>query len=112
MTDTMCGYEKSVLCSLKNNFEIHGDVTIIYVWSKGEYKIVLVDTEDLKLIQRKCTNKLNIDSNGAVQHRKMVDGVLQSDMLHRIVFLASQYETVFHVNGNKLDCRKENLYAL
>jgi len=94
---------------LKNKVEYKGDIALIHVNSKGTEQIVIVDIEDLPFISRICKNKLNIDSSGFVQHRKMKEGKWEVTQLHRLVSLAFPWEIVGFKNGNKLDCRKENL---
>jgi hypothetical protein len=96
--------------NIKNFVEVKDDVAIIHVNRAGFEHLVLVDKEDLSLINHIVKNRLNIDTNGYVQHRKMVNGEWRVFQLHRKIAGAFNYETVGFKNGNKLDLRKENLF--
>lgn len=95
--------------SLKNKVEIKDDIAIIHVTRKGYDRYVIVDAEELSSIERVVKNRLNIDSNGFVQHKQMIDGVWDVFQLHRFIAGAVHFTTVGFRNGNKLDLRKSNL---
>jgi hypothetical protein len=95
--------------NLKNKVEVKGDVALIHVRRAGYDHIVIVDKEDLPYIDGMVKNRLNIDSNGYVQHKQMVNGEWKTFQLHRKILSAFDWETVSFKNGNKLDLRWSNL---
>lgn len=96
--------------NIKNKVEVHGDIALIHVNRKGYEHMVIVDREDLHTINDAVSNRLNIDSRGFVQHRRMVNGKWKVFQLHREIMLTLPEVKVGFANGNKLDLRKENLY--
>jgi hypothetical protein len=94
---------------MKNKVEIKGDVALIHVKRAGYDHIVIVDKADLPYIEKISKNRLNIDSNGYVQHKQLVDGRWEVFQLHRKLYGAFDWETVSFKNGNKLDLRWSNL---
>lgn len=95
---------------MKNKYEIKDDVVMIYVNRKGYEHIVLIDKEDLGRLEMHFKNKLNIDTNGYVQHRYKENGQWYVKQVHRFLSLAFPWETIKFRNGNRLDLRKKNLY--
>ncbi|MEH7116951.1 hypothetical protein V7128_05920 [Neobacillus vireti] len=96
--------------NIKNFVELKGDVALIHINRAGFEHIAIVDREDLPLIDKVVKNRLNIDTNGYVQHKKQVYGEYYVFQLHRKIAGAFDWETVGFKNGNKLDLRKKNLY--
>lgn len=94
---------------LKNKVEIKDDVALIHVKRAGYDHIVLVDAQDLPFLSSRVHNRLNIDSNGYVQHKRKVNGKYEVFQLHRLIHLAFDNETVRFKNGNRLDLRSSNL---
>lgn len=96
---------------IKNHIEIKGDVALIHINSKGKTVYAMIDIEDLSLL-KPFHNRLTLDSQGAVQHRVRENGSWENGVhqLHRlIVGIHSDFIRVGFKNGNKLDCRKQNL---
>lgn len=95
---------------IKNKVEIKGDIALIHIESKGKTVFAIVDREDIKLIGDRYKNKLNVDSNGAVQLRNVSDGKYTVKQLHHaIIGIEGSKVKVTFKNGNRLDCRKRNL---
>lgn len=97
---------------MKNFVEIKEDVAIIHVNHKGYDHLVLVDKQDLPFIERLGDNRLNLDSGGYVQHRRMENGQWIVKQLHRHIAMAFPSEKVCFKNGNRLDLRKANLFYM
>jgi hypothetical protein len=75
-------------------------MAVIDVYRLGVKHEVLLDDEDLELLY----NGLSISKTGYVAHNGG-----RPQYLHRLVMCAPKGTEVDHINGNKLDNRKENL---
>jgi hypothetical protein len=95
--------------NIKNRVEIKDDIALIYINRAGAEHIAVVDAEDLPYIDSITKNRLNLDSNGYVQHRTKVNGEWKVWQLHRRLLSAFDWETVSFKNNNKLDNRWKNL---
>jgi hypothetical protein len=95
---------------IKNYVELKGDIALIHINRAGVEQLAIVDREDLPYIGKITKNRLNIDTNGFIQHRTKVRGEWQVFQLHRKIAGAFDWEEVGFYNGNKLDLRKKNLY--
>ncbi|MGG3561607.1 hypothetical protein ABES03_08385 [Neobacillus rhizosphaerae] len=96
--------------NIKNFVELKGDVALIHINRAGFEHIAIVDREDLTLIDLSVKNRLNIDTNGYVQHKEMINGTYKVFQLHRKIAGAFDWEEIGFYNGNKLDLRKKNLF--
>ena len=89
----------------KNNFEIKEDSVIIYSHNKnGEQleRFAIIDIEDLeKVLKYKWT-----DMGHYFKSQEL------NQYLHRFVLNYDGKDDVDHINGNKLDCRKNNLRVI
>lgn len=94
---------------LKNKVEIEGSVALIHVKRKGFDNIVLVDLIDLPRIELVVKNRLNIDTNGYVQHKKKTGDSYEVFQLHRFIAFAQDDDIIRFKNGNRLDLRFDNL---
>jgi hypothetical protein len=96
--------------NIKNLVEIKGDIALIHINRKGYSRYAIIDADDLKFVDGLVKNRLNIDSNGYVQHRTKEGGSWSVFQLHREIAGAYPSETVGFKNGNKLDMRKKNMF--
>lgn len=96
--------------SLKGNeYQVQNDTLILKIVCKGvEYK-VLVDYEDYPIISQHTWNRN--PGNGYIQSRLRLGRTENKTVyMHRLIMGVSGHKTyVDHINGNKLDNRKENL---
>ncbi|MNO86373.1 AP2 domain protein [compost metagenome] len=94
---------------MKNRFEVRGNTTVIFVNYKEEIVEVLVSTSDLpKLMEFPYKWGYNC---GYIQAATYFEGKhkQKSIKLHRFLTEAPDGLVVDHINGDKLDNRKENL---
>jgi hypothetical protein len=96
--------------NVKNFVELKGDVALIHINRAGVEQIAIVDREDLPLIGKVAKNRLNLDTNGFVQHKTKAGGTWSVFQLHRVIAGAFDWEEVGFYNGNRLDLRKKNLF--
>ncbi|MET3699356.1 AP2 domain-containing protein [Bacillus oleivorans] len=99
---------------MKNDYEIRGETTVIFVSHKGKALEVLVDTEDLPKLQeipykwcvryKPQTNTYYAMAN-YYEKRKYIQ-------LHRFLTNAEDGLVVDHINHNTLDNRKKNLRVI
>lgn len=88
---------------MNNKCVVIGEETLIYINRRsGITHISIVDTEDLKSLD---IEKLSVDNDGYVFYRK--NG--KTKALHRYLMNTPKGMVVDHINGNKLDNRKNNL---
>lgn len=103
---------------MKNDFEIRGDITAIYVVRKnGDTHEILVDTEDLELIdslQRKIFVKQSGKIYAAVASKALPSSSSKWRVLglHRFLMGDPEGLVIDHINHNTLDNRKSNLRAV
>lgn len=87
---------------MKNTYEIRGDITAIFVYTKGKYVETLISTVDLNRVDSmEGTWSYMKDSNGREYIKNYKYGYL-----HKWIVAG---EEVDHVNHNSLDNRRENL---
>lgn len=67
-----------------------------------------IDEDDLEKFQIKG-NFFNVTSHGYVRVLNYIDGKYKQTYLHRLITNAPKELQVDHINGNRLDNRKENL---
>lgn len=98
---------------MKNEFEIDGDVTTIFIRRKnGECLRVLIDTEDLEKVSgissswHLSTSKENHYAVSYTYKNRRVDKCL---LMHRLIMDAPVGYEVDHVNHKTLDNRKSEL---
>lgn len=97
--------------NIKNKIEYHGDIALIHITRSGFDHIAIVDADMVPYIDKHVKNRFNIDTNGQVQHKQMVNGEYQVFQLHRLIADAFDWETISFKNGNKLDLRYDNLVS-
>lgn len=90
-----------------NRYKICEDVTVLYVFSKGTYLEVLIDTEDLDKVMS-FEGRWTVGTGGYIIS-KDISGERKSRRLHRVVTDAKTGYEVDHINHNRHDNRKSNL---
>lgn len=69
-------------------------------------QVVRFSKQDLALV---CTLKWIISSFGYVVHKTTISGRNITIPIHRLIMGAKKGQIVDHINGDKLDNRRENL---
>lgn len=96
--------------NLKNDFQIMGDYTIIFIKYKNQIYECLIDSEDLEKVSKcinwvmKCNHKADVNSMSA---RGYVDDKMVQ--MHRYILDYEGRKVIDHINHNALDNRKSNL---
>lgn len=99
--------------SMQNEYEIRGDITIIFAYHKGDRYEIIIDTEDLDRV--KCyLNTWHIFKTRKVPRPypigyTYVGGTKQFKLYHLIMGTPLQGYVVDHINHDTLDNRKSNL---
>lgn len=70
---------------------------------------VLLDEQDLHLLELGAWRIIDKPRNRYVKLNKSIGGKIVTLYLHRLVVGAKPGETVDHINGDTLDCRRTNL---
>ncbi|GIO63563.1 HNH endonuclease signature motif containing protein [Paenibacillus cineris] len=94
---------------MKNEYEIRGDVTAVFIKRKGKVIETLIDTEDLKLMEQfKYTWQANWSSH---TNSYYIRGYNRTERvaLHRYILNYPDGFVVDHINHDTLDNRKCNL---
>ena len=99
---------------MKNQYEIRGEVTAIFLRGQGEEFETLIDTDDLEKVKtfngrfygryHKKTGSFYVTGNS-----KMVNYQKTRVQLHRLILDAPNDLMVDHINHNTLDNRRSNL---
>lgn len=98
---------------MKNKYEIRGDVTVIYVKSKGIELEFLIDTDDLELVSSfRTTWSANVSADKKHVYAQTIltdNNKYTRFVLHRVIMKCPDGVVVDHINHNTLDNRKSNL---
>jgi hypothetical protein len=95
---------------MKNQYEIRGDIAVIFVNHKGEKLECLIDADELELVSSvKGTWSF---SKGYVLYRIQKKNESRQINLHRLLMNPEAGKVVDHINHNTLDNRKTNLRVL
>lgn len=99
---------------MKNDYEIRGNVTAVYIRYKGRLLETIVDTEDLPLLLNsefswyakyaKSNKSLYVVGYGIKRNGKQ-----KHIFLHRLLMGDPKGKLVDHINNNTLDNRRSNL---
>jgi hypothetical protein len=93
---------------MKNEYKVRGDVTAIFIKSKGTIYEALIDTEDLDKVEA-FRNSFCINRGAYAQGRTHENKKATYVLLHRLIMDFPDGYLVDHINHNKLDNRKSNL---
>lgn len=101
---------------MKNDYEIRGEVTIIFTNNNRE---VVINTEDLpKLLSSDITRWTTVECSTVKGkfyvrgHRRLSTGRYTKVYLHRFLIDAPKGKVVDHINGNPLINTRDNLRAI
>lgn len=100
--------------TMKNDYEIRGDVTVIFLRRRnGDVHEVLIDTDDLRLVRRSVSLFYG-PSKGSTPYCNVYMGHRRgpgskSVSLHRYLMQPPDGWVIDHINHNGLDNRRSNL---
>jgi transcriptional regulator with XRE-family HTH domain len=100
---------------MKNNYEIRGEITVIFIRRKdGSVIETIIDTEDLELAKNifgrwSASRGKTERSSLYVACNSLVKGVQKPISLHRLIMGDPQGMLIDHINHDTLDNRKANL---
>lgn len=95
---------------MKNDYEIRGDVTAIFLQTNGNTVECLIDTDDLELVDS-FPNRWHFQE-GYAKSRIVRHGVATHVAMHRLIMDFPEGYEVDHINHNTLDNRKANLRSV
>ena len=78
---------------------------MLTIYTGNTKKPILLDDDDFRLSYLKWTETPNGYAVTNIKHR----GVYKTSLLHHMILDKKPKLDIDHINGNKLDCRKENL---
>ncbi|MDC3413929.1 AP2 domain-containing protein [Terrihalobacillus insolitus] len=96
---------------MKNKFEVHGDVTVIFLRHKGELITTLISTEDLPRVSSISGSWYAMDVGGK-RGKKVYAGTSIGGVtvyLHQVIAMNPPKTVVDHINHCTLDNRRQNL---
>lgn len=94
---------------MNNDYEVRGETTVIFLDSKGSRLECLIDTSDLPMLID-FPYKWQYDGGYVVTSAKSgVKSKQKKVRLHRFLLQDQAGLMVDHINGNKIDNRRENL---
>lgn len=94
---------------MRNDFETHDNVTVIFVHRKGKIHEVLIDTEDLPVAQSVPGHWYLI---WHVRGHELYAAATLNEkqvLLHRLIMGAGKHDEVDHLKHNTLDNRRSEL---
>ena len=100
---------------MKNDFKILDSHTVVFLQKKGIVYEMLIDTEDIKLIDERIKNTIQIVNSGHKTIVKYAASFYHQNnkkhriLIHRAIMNAPKNLVVDHINRNTLDNRKSNL---
>ncbi|WP_134700545.1 HNH endonuclease [Ammoniphilus sp. YIM 78166] len=101
---------------MKNEFEIVGETTVLYVRYKVYYLRVFIDTADLEKVQSyRGTWFAGFDDSGKryyIHGKDRKNGVNKTIMLHRWITDCPDGMVVDHIDRNSLNNKRENLRVI
>lgn len=93
---------------MKNQFRVVGDTTEVYIVSKGEQFVMLMDTKDLPKLEE-FNSTICLDKDGYPVIKRLENKIRKTYRIGRLFMDTPRGLQVDHINRVKLDNRKCNL---
>jgi hypothetical protein len=98
---------------MKNNYEVRGEETAVFLNYKGRKLEAIIDTEDLAMVEAYTGTwtvaATNESCTYAVMYIKNKKGKYEAVLMHRVIMNAAKGKVIDHINHNGLVNKKINL---